>query len=123
MEVLHSLLDLPLTASFLERFDREGAAAACALSSCASKDASCGAAARAAAAAAAACDRGCPFLTALRKYLLRNEAGESAEVGGTPRRNLITMNRPLCFVVEKAIHRVWTRRLVLGRWKGRGTKK
>ncbi|PHJ20068.1 hypothetical protein CSUI_006103 [Cystoisospora suis] len=80
MEVLHSLLDLPLTASFLERFDREGAAAACALSSCASKDASCGAAARAAAAAAAACDRGCPFLTALRKYLLRNEAAGGSVV-------------------------------------------
>ncbi|PFH38185.1 hypothetical protein BESB_005260 [Besnoitia besnoiti] len=78
MEVLHSLLDLPLTASFLERFDQEGAAAASLFASsffASSKEVSAGALSLAAQAAATACDRTCPFLKALKAYLLRNEAG------------------------------------------------
>ncbi|CBZ55988.1 KIAA0415, related [Neospora caninum Liverpool] len=76
MEVLHSLLDLPLTASFLERFDEEGAAAACFFASSffsSSKEVCSGAAALSASAAAG--DGACPFLRALKTYLLRNEAG------------------------------------------------
>ncbi|KFG64441.1 hypothetical protein TGRUB_248150A, partial [Toxoplasma gondii RUB] len=74
MEVLHSLLDLPLTASFLERFDADGASAAAffAPSFFSSSGEVC---AGAAALSVSTADGACPLLRALKAYLLRNEAG------------------------------------------------